>query len=55
MLLATMLGVCPGCDLLPNVLSFGAGFIAGHWSGTQFEVTTVERRCYQNGVEVPCP
>lgn len=55
-LLAAALGVCSGCDLPPpHLVTFGAGFLLGRASATQFAVVTTERVCYQNGVPIECP
>ena len=49
--LAAVLSMCVGCE----PVSFAAGFVAGRLSGNTAQITTIERNCFQNGVQVPCP
>lgn len=45
-----------GCDLQPTqVATFGLGYLFGRWEATRVEYVTVERICYQDGVQVACP
>lgn len=46
---------CTGCDPLSFFAGFNSGFLAGRLSVGAVEVRTVERTCWQNGVQVPCP
>jgi len=45
-----------GCDLpSTEVASFGVGYILGRWEATRVERVTIERTCYQDSVQIPCP
>jgi len=61
--LVGLLCTMSGCDtpiglvgvrpvLWPSALPIAFGL--GAWTASQIETTTVERRCYQDGVEVDC-
>jgi hypothetical protein len=48
-LLMALLGLVPGCDPY-NLVWFGLGALVS----SQFRTTTVEYRCYRDGIEVDC-
>ncbi len=57
LLLATLIAalISVGCDPLSFIAGFETGFIVGRASTSAVEIKTVERVCWQNGVQVPCP
>jgi hypothetical protein len=50
-LLALALTACAGCD----TVSFLLGYAAGRIGSPPFQIVTVERICYQDGVQIECP